>query len=184
MLRESPDPGVVTSMRIAELAVESGIEPDPELLVRGAEDAIAMASLELGARLAAAAVRRGGGFDASFALGRALMWQGKGDDAEEVFAAVDPDELCEYDVARWLLTRVASLYLEAGRPQEAVALFRRERDRISDPMLAVSVVALDAVLHLYDRELGTAIALARRWRRPRRRTRGPARAVSSPGWRH
>ncbi|EGD26146.1 helix-turn-helix transcriptional regulator [Prescottella equi] len=161
VLRESPDPGVVTSMRIAELAVESGIEPDPELLVRGAEDAIAMASLELGARLAAAAVRRGGGFDAAFALGRALMWQGKGDDAEEVFAAVDPDELCEYDVARWLLTRVASLYLEAGRPQEAVALFRRERDRISDPMLAVSVVALDAVLHLYDRELGTAIALAR-----------------------
>ncbi len=101
------------------------------------------------------------------------MWQGKGDDAEEVFAAVDPDELCEYDVARWLLTRVASLYLEAGRPQEAVALFRRERDRISDPMLAVSVVALDAVLHLYDRELGTAIALAREVEAARRRTRGP-----------
>ncbi len=70
--------------------MESGIEPDPELLVRGAEDAIAMASLELGARLAAAAVRRGGGFDASFALGRALMWQGKGDDAEEVFAPWTP----------------------------------------------------------------------------------------------
>ncbi len=48
VLRESPDPGVVTSMRIAELAVESGIEPDPELLVRGAEDAIAMASLDSG----------------------------------------------------------------------------------------------------------------------------------------
>ncbi|WFR71403.1 LuxR C-terminal-related transcriptional regulator [Prescottella defluvii] len=148
-------------MRIAELAMESGIEPDPQLLVRGAEDAIAMCSLEQGARLASAAVRLGAGFDASFALGRALMWQGMGDEAESVFAEVDPDELCEYDVARWLLTRVASLYLEAGRPREAVELFERERGRITDPMLRVSVVALDAVLHLYDRRLGEAIALAR-----------------------
>ncbi|QBJ98325.1 helix-turn-helix transcriptional regulator [Rhodococcus sp. ABRD24] len=161
VLRESPDPGVVTSMRIAELAIESGIEPDPELLVRGAEDAIAMASLELGARLAGAAVRLGGGFDASFALGRALMWQGRGDEAEEVFDAVDPDDLCEYDVARWLLTRVASLYLEAGRPREAVELFERERGRITDSVLAVSVVALDAVLRLYDRQPVQAISLAR-----------------------
>ncbi|GAB2649599.1 LuxR C-terminal-related transcriptional regulator [Prescottella soli] len=161
VLRESPDPGVVTSMRIAELAMESGVEPDPQLLVRGAEDAIAMCSLEQGARLATAAVRLGAGFDASFALGRALMWQGMGDEAESVFAEVDPDELCEYDVARWLLTRVASLYLEAGRPREAVELFERERGRITDPMLRVSVVALDAVLHLYDRRLGEAIALAR-----------------------
>src|SRR6185295_17436501 len=90
-LRHQAEGSPAQRIRLAELTLDSAEAPDVELLVSAARDAIALTNITLGERLARAAVRRGGGFDASELLARSLLWQGKAAESEETLSLFDPD---------------------------------------------------------------------------------------------
>lgn len=60
-------------MRRATLSLDSDLEPHPDLFIRAAQGAAWYSDMPLAERLADAAVRAGGGAEASFARAYALM---------------------------------------------------------------------------------------------------------------
>ena len=85
-LADSNVRGAVDSMRYAVLALDSDLEPDPQLLIAAARSASNLVDLPLAERLARAAVSAGGGFEPQLILAHALSFQGRGGEAEEVLA--------------------------------------------------------------------------------------------------
>ena len=97
-------------IRIAQLYVGSDQAVDTDLLIAAAKDAIFLSDLPLGERLARAAFERGGGLRAAELLSRALMWQGHPVQAEEILARFDPENLDEWQLVQWGITRVSILF--------------------------------------------------------------------------
>ena len=63
---------------------------------RPAADALRLGDLALGERLGAAVLERDPDLDARLTLAQALAWQGRGREADEVLAAVDPGDAVRY----------------------------------------------------------------------------------------
>ncbi len=63
-----------TVVRRAELSIDSDVDPDPDLLLRGANGAYSFADMPLADRLAEAAIRSGAGSEAFIVRALALFW--------------------------------------------------------------------------------------------------------------
>jgi DNA-binding CsgD family transcriptional regulator len=110
-------------VRRGALTLDSDLEPDADLLIRATRGAIALGDLVLADRLAKAAERAGGGPEAMFLRAHALSWLGRGQDADEVLAAVPVDELTDGAHARFTYLRASNLLwamAEPGRAEEAI----------------------------------------------------------------
>ena len=110
-----------TVVRRATLCVDSDLPPDPELLVTAARGAIQLADLALAQRLAAAAEQAGAGPEAGYLRAHALSWLFRGQDAEDVLAAVDTAALPDPERARFAHLRASNLLWALHRPAEAKA---------------------------------------------------------------
>ncbi|MFF0817380.1 LuxR C-terminal-related transcriptional regulator [Rhodococcus sp. NPDC003318] len=157
-LRTHPITGPSDRIRLAELALDSDQTVDADLLVTAAKDAIALANVPLGERLARAAVDRGGGFRAANLLARSQLWQGRVADAETALSRFDPDTLDERQLVRWGVTRISNLFWAAGDTTTADAVLAEVRQRVRDPV-AVSVVrALGATCAVFENRVEEGLA--------------------------
>ncbi|MFE3292594.1 helix-turn-helix transcriptional regulator, partial [Rhodococcus sp. NPDC059234] len=157
-LRTHPVAGPSDRIRLAELALDSDQIPDAELLVAAAKDAIALANVPLGERLARAAVDRGGGFGPSNMLARALLWQGRVAEVEALLSRFDPDQLDQRQLVRWGLTRIANLFWSGGDADAADEVLAALRLRATDPTAALVVRGLGATCAVFENRLGEGLS--------------------------
>ncbi|HEY5852739.1 MAG TPA: LuxR C-terminal-related transcriptional regulator [Aldersonia sp.] len=149
-------------MTIAELALGSDKSVEAELLISAARSAVALSDVALGERFARAALQRGGGITAADLLARALLWQGRAQEVEEVLDGFDPDTLDEVSLLRWGMTRVSNQYFSIGDADEGDRILALLKSRIADPSAALIVVALESGLAYHQNRLSDAVAIGER----------------------
>src|ERR1700739_42325 len=98
-----------------------------------AAEALRVGDLELGETLARSALRGSGSLAARLTLAQALAWQGRGREADETLAAVDPSGLSDADLMAWALPRAANQFWLLSKPTQAVAFLQTIRNRIPAP---------------------------------------------------
>ncbi|HET6964679.1 MAG TPA: LuxR C-terminal-related transcriptional regulator [Acidimicrobiales bacterium] len=118
-------------LRVTSWRLDSGVLPDPDLLVRASSRAAASQEWRLSDRLAEAALQAGGGCEA--VLARADAHRALGRYAEAL--AVLGNEQGEGDdqIARVAVLRASVLYFGFGRMDEAQQALTEARPRIADP---------------------------------------------------
>lgn len=147
-------------LALAALALDSDhLQPVAEV-VAGAYEALRLGDLVLGERLARGALQRSDDLGARVALAHALGWQGRGVEAEDVFASVDPASLAEWDATAWTLYRVANQFWMLRQPEQAMAILQGLRSRVSEPAALNSVDALAATFAMNAGAPRHAVALA------------------------
>ena len=158
-LRDRELDSAASRIRIAQLYVGSDQAVDTDLLIAAAKDAIFLSDLPLGERLARAAFERGGGLRAAELLSRALWWQGHPAQAEEILAGFDPQNLDEWQLAVWGITRVSILFWsgDVARANEVLALLR---ERVQHPSLKLVVDATAALMAVHENRIAEGIAAA------------------------
>jgi DNA-binding CsgD family transcriptional regulator len=106
-------------VRRATLTLESDLTPDAALLVRAAYGAVWLGDLALADRLAEAATHCGAGSEPNFLRAHALSWLDRGDEAEDVLADIDTDQLTDEEHARFAFLRSSNLLWALREPQRA-----------------------------------------------------------------
>lgn len=156
-----PAEGVVARLRRAVLAVDSDwTAPDGELR-DAATEALRLGALELCERLGRAAlVHDASDLGARLALGYALAWQGRGREAEDVLAVVDPGSLSETDLLAWALPTAANRFWMLSQPEHATAFLQSTRAKLTATAARVTVDALSATFAMNSGNLTRAAELA------------------------
>jgi ABC-type polar amino acid transport system ATPase subunit len=143
-LSARPAGDVIARLRLAALALDSDTARPVGEVVGAAQAALRLGDMDLGERLARAALDRSGGLPARLALATALAWQGRGREADEVLAPVDPAQLSETDVMAWALPRAANQFWMLGEPTRAAAFLQATRNRVVAPNARATLDALAA----------------------------------------
>lgn len=140
------------ALRFATWRLDAGGTMAPELMVSAALTARNRWDLPLAARLADAAVRAGGGFEAAMLRAEVAYMDGRGDEAEGQLArllAVAPDDAQR---ARVVSVRVDNLVTRLGRTDDAIAVALEAEPRVSDENARNQIVAKRAfALHVSGR---------------------------------
>ncbi|MGE2730251.1 AAA family ATPase [Mycolicibacterium vaccae] len=155
-----PADGVVGRLRRAVLAVDSDWAAPPGELRSAAQEALRLGALELCERLGRAALRDAPDLGARLTLGYALAWQGRGREADEVLAEVEPDQLSEHDLLAWALPTAANRFWMLSQPEHATALLHSTRARLSAPEARTTLDALLATFAMNAGNLARATELA------------------------
>jgi DNA-binding CsgD family transcriptional regulator len=137
-------------VRRAALSLDSDLKPDPDLLVRAAQGAVWLADLPLAARLGGAAIRAGGGVEASVVRSHALVWLSRGHEANAILADIPPSELSADDHARVALLRATTMLWTLADPTGAKKLI----DDASHAIPPSSRGCIDAFLAVYWAAMG------------------------------
>jgi len=159
-LRGRPLRGPMDRIRLAELSLDSDEQPNLELLVSAARDAVALTNVTLGERLARAAVHRGGGLVASELVARSVLWQGRAAEAEEILGVFDPDDLDELDLVRWGSARIANLHWSMGDAESADEVFEVLRDKVTHDGFKLLVDGVGSASRTFENQLTEAVALS------------------------
>ena len=109
-----------TVVRRAALTLDSDLNPDRDLLVRGAQGAMRVGDLTLADRLADAGICVGGGVEARLVRAQALWWLGREREAEAVLADLSADT--EVGDDRMTLLRACIRLWSLGDPDGAKAI--------------------------------------------------------------
>lgn len=147
-------------IRLAELYLDSDQTADTGLLVAAAKDAVSLANAPLGERLARKAFEREVGMRAAHLLSRALMWQGRPAEADEILARFDPDDLDEGQLVLWGIPRASIVFWSLGDVARAEEVMRSLRRRVSNPVLRPMVDAADAAFTIFENRLTEGLAMA------------------------
>ncbi|HEY5855978.1 MAG TPA: AAA family ATPase, partial [Aldersonia sp.] len=149
-------------IRLADLALDSDQPIDVALLIDAAHAAVALSDVALGERFARAAVGRGGGLESADPLARALLWQGRATEVEEVMTEFDPNQLDDRSLLRWGSTRIANLYFSVGNAEEGDPVLAVLKSRITDPALVLVVEGLESLSAFHQNRLDDALAIGQR----------------------
>lgn len=160
-VQDRPLRGAADRIRLAELTLDSDEQPELELLVSAARDAIALTNVTLGERLARAAVNRGGGLVASELLARSLLWQGKAAEAEETLSSFDPNQMDELELVRWGLARIANLHWSMGDAESADEVLELLYERVTDDRLRLLVDGVASASKTFENQLHDGVALSK-----------------------
>ena len=142
-LRKHTDSGaasadVRTRIQLAQFMMHSDLTPDLGLIIEAAASAVTMSNVVYGEKLARFAFDRGGGLPAAIVLAEAVSWQGRGEEAEAVLGAFDPDGADELLTVQWGCLRAANLFWGCGRIDAARAVLASVKDRVdSDALLGL-----------------------------------------------
>lgn len=146
-------------LRVAVWRLDSGTARDPQPLLRAAGQAFARFDVPLAARLARAALKAGGGFDAAELLATILMFGDQHDEAISVLDAVADQITSEHRRARWLTVRGMVSYW--GLSQEAtVEKIAGEATKLTDPADRARAQAFEAIMRLHRLDLPEALRLS------------------------
>jgi DNA-binding CsgD family transcriptional regulator len=137
-------------VRRAALSLDSDLEPDADLLVRAAKGAVWLSDLTLADRLAGAAVRAGGGPEASFIHAYVLLSLSRGEEADAVLANVVTSDLTDVDRARLLFLTATNRFFALADPEGAKALL----DGATPPMTSPAHMLVDAFRTVYWAAMG------------------------------
>lgn len=162
MLRDQDLSTASHRIRLAQLCVDSGQAIDNDLLITAAKDAVALSNLPLGERLARAAFERGGGLSAAEVLCRAVLWQGRPQEADDILADFDPDRLDQLELVQWGIPRASLLFWSMGdvaRGHEIMALLG---DRVEHPALRLVIAAANAAVAVHENKITAGIEAAER----------------------
>ena len=151
---------VVDRLRLAVLALDSDNAQPVADVVAAAGDALRLGDLPLSERLGAAVLERDPDLDARLTLAQALAWQGRGREADDVLAAVDPAGLSESELMAWALPRAANQFWMLSEPERATAFLRTTRNRVSSAAAQTTVDALSATFAMNAGQPGRAMELA------------------------
>jgi DNA-binding CsgD family transcriptional regulator len=155
---DGTQPDVRSNIQLAQFMLRSDVAPDLDVVVRAAESAITTANLVLGEELARFALDRGAGPSAAIPLADSVSWQGRGEEAESILAAHEPDGADELTMMRWGCLRAANLFFGCGRGDEARAVLAGVRERVPESLLSM-VTAIEVAIAFFDADLATAIPL-------------------------
>lgn len=147
-------------IRLAQLSIDSDQVADNGLLVAAAKDAIFLANLPLGERLARSAFERGDGLRAAELLSRAVLWQGRPGEADAILAKFRADDLDELQLVLWGIPRVSTLFWSMGDVDQAADIFALMRQRVTHPALSLIVEATGAAMAVHQNKLEDGIAAA------------------------
>ncbi|PND55300.1 helix-turn-helix transcriptional regulator [Mycobacterium sp. ENV421] len=151
---------VAGRIRLAELYLDSDQTADTGLLVAAAKDAVSLANAPLGERLARTAFEREGGMRPAHLLSRALMWQGRPAEADEILARFDPDDLDEGQLLLWGVPRASIVFWSLGEVARAYEVMELLRSRVTHPVLRPMVDAADAAFTIFENKLPEGLAKA------------------------
>ncbi|MGC4963515.1 LuxR C-terminal-related transcriptional regulator [Gordonia sp. DT101] len=161
-LRDREFGSAADRIRLARLCVDSDQEIDPGLLISAAKDAVFLANLPLGERLARAAFERDGGLAAGELLSRALLWQGRPVEADDILAGFDPDDLDELQLVQWGVPRMSLLFWSIGDVVQSHRLLELMRDRVDYPAIMLVVDAAGAAMAVHENRIADGIEEAER----------------------
>jgi DNA-binding CsgD family transcriptional regulator len=137
-------------VRRAALSLDSDLEPNADLLVRAAHGAVWLGDLPLADRLADAAIRAGGGPDASFIQAYILSSLNRGEEADAVLANVEAGGLTDIDQARLLFLAATNRFFTLADAEGAKALV----DGAALPTSRRARALVDAFLTVYWAAMG------------------------------
>ena len=152
-----PSVDVRSRIQLAQFMMHSDLTPDLDVIVDAAASAVTMSNIVSGEQLARFAFDRGGGLPAAIVLAEALSWQGRGEEAEAVLGAFDPDGLDELLMVRWGCLRAANLFWGCGRVDTARAVLANAKDRVDSDDMAGLAAAMEASFAFFSGELSQAI---------------------------
>ncbi|TFV61587.1 helix-turn-helix transcriptional regulator [Mycobacterium sp. PS03-16] len=160
VLKERSLDSAVGRIRLAELYLGSDRVADTDLLVTAAKDALSLTNLPLGEEFARRAYDRDGDLRACGLLARALLWQGRAAEAEEVLGRFDPADLGESDLVLWGIPRLSTLFWAIGDVERAHGLLTLLRERVTRPGLRTIVEAVAAAMALHENRITDGLAAA------------------------
>ncbi|WP_459973705.1 helix-turn-helix transcriptional regulator [Mycobacterium sp. MUNTM1] len=123
--------GLRGRIRLAQFMIHSDLEPDLDVVIEAAQEALAMSNVVLGEELARFAVDRGGGLAAALVLAEAVSWQGRGDEADSVLTDAEPDDGDDFLIARWGCLRAANFFWGCGDVEAATRELDAVKKRVS-----------------------------------------------------
>src|ERR1700712_480803 len=159
-LRDRPSDTTAARIRLAQLYVDSDQTPDLNLLITAAKDAISLSNIPLGEHLARSALAHDGGLRAAEVLSRALLWQGRPSEADDILAEFDPDDLDELALVQWGIPRVSILFWSMGAVEQAHSVMQILADRVAHPALRLVVQATSAAVAVHENRIDEGLALA------------------------
>jgi DNA-binding CsgD family transcriptional regulator len=143
-------------LRVAVWGTDAKSRLEPELLLQAAAVARTRSN-ESAIRLLQAALLAGAPASASLDLAMVLTLVGRNDEATEVLAGLDTEELTPFERASGTATRAFGLIWSIHRPDAALALLDEERAVSGDdPVLPDLFDAIEAMAHLMRGDVGRA----------------------------
>ncbi len=155
-----PD-SAASRIRLAELYVGSDRVVDDALLVDAGKDALLLANLEVAERFARLAFDRTGDLRAAGLLSRALLWQGRAAEADDVLAQFDPAALDESQLVLWGVPRLSILFWSMGDVQRAHRVLEVLGRRVTTAALRATVRAVGAAMAVHENRIDEGLGAAR-----------------------
>ncbi|ROZ98920.1 LuxR family transcriptional regulator [Gordonia sp. OPL2] len=147
-------------LRLAELAVASDHDIGVTPLIDAARVALGLSDVAAAERFARSAFDRERTIHSVDLLARALLWQGRPDEVEQIATTLDPAELDEIGLLRWGMTRACNFSFSTGDSERAADVLRLLRERVTAPGLALVVDGMDAFFAMHANRIGHARDLA------------------------
>lgn len=147
-------------IRLAELSIDSDQDTDAGLLVSAAKDALFLANLPLAERLARRAFEQRGDLPAGELLSRALLWQGRAAEADDVLAIFDPATLGEWELVLWGAPRMSILFWSMGDVARARQVLALLQQRVTHPALRAVVDAIGSAMTVHENRIEEGLAEA------------------------
>jgi len=160
VLQAQPVRTAADRILIADLGLDSDVDIAGDDLAAAAREALTLANIPMAQRFAQAAVDAGEGLGAVEPLARALMWQGRADEAEAALAGFDPDGFDQVELIRWGLLRIGNLFWAVGDAAQAKAVLDLVGSRVTEPALALIVKGVASAMALFTNRLDEAITLS------------------------
>ncbi|MDF0528800.1 LuxR C-terminal-related transcriptional regulator [Tsukamurella sp. 8F] len=159
-LRDQGVDSAADRIRLARLHIDSDQPVDAKLLRAAAKDAVSLADLPLGEALARRAFQAERDVPSAELLARAVMWQGRPTEAEEILSGFAADEMGELDLVRWGIPRLSNLFWGLGDTARAHALLDLLQARVMFPALARVVAAIGATVAIHENRLAEGLSTA------------------------
>ncbi len=142
------------------IALQGDTPVDSDAVVAAAQEALQLGDIALAERLSRGALERGEHFDARLTLSSALGWQGRGREADNVLAAVDPGELSEEQMMAWALPRAANQFWMLSEPERATTFLQNVRRKVGERSSHITLDALSATFSMNAGNVRRAIEVA------------------------
>ncbi|MCA2238104.1 AAA family ATPase [Mycobacterium avium] len=144
-------------IQLAQFIMRSDLEPDLDVVIKAAADAMAMSNVVLGEQLATFAVDRGGGLPAALVLAEAVSWQGRGEEADSILLGADVDDADEWLIARWGCLRAANLAWGCGDAEGATRVLAEVKQRLATEGSLQLIDALDVSIGFFRGDIARTI---------------------------
>lgn len=170
-------------LRLATWRLEAGVTDRPALFLEAAQQALAMFDYPLARRLAETATQAGAGSRASDVLARALIGEGRFDEAEDLLAGAMAEARDDAQRTHIAITRADNLHMDLGQAAEAIEILERTAAAVADSRLQDELTAARAHLLLVTGWFDQALEAGRQvLEHPAASTRSVAGAVAAAGF--